>query len=139
MVNPGVFHGLRKDFLAGEKVTYSNAVAGNYEKDTIADIQRRFFKRFPVGLPLNEEPSAEHLASVNDADADPDVEGPDETDLTSEECAIARSKLEERAKLIIFRKGVRASKLLDYVVYLITRLANQKMVRIPVHEGSYQR
>jgi hypothetical protein len=109
MVNPGVFHGLRKDFLIGEKVTYSNAVAGDYERDTIADIQRRFFKRFPVGLPLNEEPSAEHLASVNDADADPDTEEPDETDLTPEAYAVARSKLEERAKLIISRKGVRTS------------------------------
>jgi hypothetical protein len=92
MVNLGVFHGLRKDFLTGEKVTYSNAVAGDYEKDSIADIQRRFFKRFPVGLPLSEEPSAEHLASVNDADADPDTEEPDETDLTPEECAIVRSR-----------------------------------------------
>ena len=116
MVNPGVFHGLRKDFLTGEKVTYSNAVAGNYGKDTIADIQRRFFKRFPVDLPLSEEPSAEHLASVNDADADPDTEEPDETDLTLEECAIARSKLEERAKLIILRKGVRATNCLIILV-----------------------
>jgi hypothetical protein len=116
MVNPGVFHGLRKEFLTGEKVTYSNAVAGNYEKDTIADIQRRFFKRFPVSLPLNEEPSDEHLASVNDADADPDAEEPDETDLTSEDCAIARSKLEERAKLIISRKGVRAGNCLIMLV-----------------------
>ena len=109
MVNPGVFHGLRKDFLSEEKATYANAVAGGYEKDSIADIQRRFFKRFPVSLPLNEEPSAEHLASVNDADADADVEEPDETDLTPGECAVARSKLEERAKLIILRKGVSAS------------------------------
>jgi len=116
MVNPGVFHGLRKDFLAGEKVTYTNAVAGGYEKDTIVDIQRRFFKRFPVCLPLSEEPSAEHLASVNDADADPDAEELDETDLTPEECAIARSKLEERAKLIILRKGVRASNCLIMLV-----------------------
>ena len=46
MVNPGVFHGLRKDFLAGEKVTYTDAIAGGYEKDAVADIQRRFFKRF---------------------------------------------------------------------------------------------
>jgi hypothetical protein len=116
MVNPGVFHGLRKDFLTREKVTYSNAVAGGYEKDTIADIQRRFFKRFPVGLPLKEELSAEHLASVNDADADPDAEEPDETDLTPEECANARSKLEERAKLIILRKGVRTSNCLIMLV-----------------------
>jgi hypothetical protein len=116
MVNPGVFHGLRKDFLTGEKVTYSNAVAGGYEKDTVADIHHRFFKRFPVGLPLSEEPSAEHLASVNDADADPDAEEPDETDLTPEERAIAGSKLEERVKLIILRKGVRASNCLIMLV-----------------------
>lgn len=107
MVNPGVFHGLRKDFLTGEKATYSNAVAGEHEKDTIADIQRRFFKRFPVDLPLDQEPSFEHLASVNDEDADADAELPDETDLTPEECAAAKSKIEERAQLVVFRKGVR--------------------------------
>lgn len=30
----------------------------------MADIQRRFFKRFPVDLPLDKEPTTEILASV---------------------------------------------------------------------------
>ena len=53
MVNPGVFHGLRKDFLTGEKVPYSIAIENDNEEDAIADIQYRFFKHFPVDLPLN--------------------------------------------------------------------------------------
>jgi hypothetical protein len=44
MVNPGVFHGLRRDFLMEEKTKYNAAVAKGYEKDVVADIQRRFFK-----------------------------------------------------------------------------------------------
>lgn len=102
MVNPGVFHGLRKEFLTGEKVTYSNAVANGHATDTIADIQRRFLKRFPVDLPLDEEPSPEHLASVDDTEADPDPEEPDE------ESEVVNSNVGEHAKLIVLRKGVRA-------------------------------
>ena len=51
MVNPGTFRGLRKEFLLGEKATYSEAVTGGYAADALANIQRRYFKRFPPELP----------------------------------------------------------------------------------------
>lgn len=38
MVNPGIFHRSQKDFLLGEKATYSAAVQRGYIHDALADI-----------------------------------------------------------------------------------------------------
>ena len=72
MVHSGAFNGSRKEFLIGEKSKYHAAVAGGFVKDAIADIQRRYFKRFSIDVPHNEEPSPEHLASVDDSEPDPE-------------------------------------------------------------------
>jgi hypothetical protein len=77
MVHPGAFLGSRKDFLTGEKSNFRAAVLGGFAKDTIADIQRRYFKRFPIDLPHSEEPSAEYLASINDSEPDPEPSVPE--------------------------------------------------------------
>ncbi|KAJ3506986.1 hypothetical protein NLJ89_g6560 [Agrocybe chaxingu] len=105
MPNPGSFQGLRKEFLIGEKAAYAAAVAGGCTKDALAVIQRRFFKRFPVDLLLDEEPTAEHLAAVNDDEPDPDEESPKEDELTPEKYAEAVERLKERRRQIVYRKG----------------------------------
>ncbi|KDR74719.1 hypothetical protein GALMADRAFT_48139, partial [Galerina marginata CBS 339.88] len=74
MVNPGAFRGSRKEFLMGEKPAYSAGVVGGYAADALAVIQRRYFKRYPVGLPHSEEPTDEHLAAVDDDSPDPEPE-----------------------------------------------------------------
>ncbi|KAH7904749.1 hypothetical protein BJ138DRAFT_1018673 [Hygrophoropsis aurantiaca] len=75
MVNPGAFHGSRKDFLLAEKQGYAEAIKHNYAGDFLSNLNRRYLKRYPISLPHDHEPSAEHLASVNDNDADPEDSG----------------------------------------------------------------
>ncbi|KAF9470299.1 hypothetical protein BDN70DRAFT_773752, partial [Pholiota conissans] len=62
MVNPGAFKGSRKLFLASQADLYTEAVAENRVADTVSDIQRRYFKHYPITLSHNEEPSEDWLA-----------------------------------------------------------------------------
>ena len=76
MVNPGAFKGLRKEFLDSQKELYASAVRDNHVADTVADIQRRYFKRFPVTLSHMQEPTEEFLATVDDNAPDPEFAPP---------------------------------------------------------------
>ncbi|KAF9470439.1 hypothetical protein BDN70DRAFT_939712 [Pholiota conissans] len=105
MVNPGAFRGSRKEFLMNEKVNYSAGVVGGYASEALAAIQRRYFKRFPIDLPHDEEPSAESLAEVNDEAPDEDVSGPDEQRMTVEQFKAAMDLVEERRTLLGYRKA----------------------------------
>jgi hypothetical protein len=83
MVNPGAFKGARKAFLTTKREAYAEAVRDKRSSEQISDIVRCYFKRFPPSLPHDQEPSEEHLASVDDDGADPDpLEG-----LSDEEAA----------------------------------------------------
>ncbi|KJA13088.1 hypothetical protein HYPSUDRAFT_120316, partial [Hypholoma sublateritium FD-334 SS-4] len=73
MVNPGAFSGQRRAFLDGQQAVYAAAVAESHINDTVADIQRRYFKRFPITLSHTEEPTAEFLATVDDDAPDPEM------------------------------------------------------------------
>lgn len=77
MVNPGTFKGLRKEFLDSQKDLYAAAVQGNHVSDTVADIQRRYFKRFPVTLSHSEEPTKEFLDAVDDDAPDAELKPPE--------------------------------------------------------------
>ncbi|KAG6835662.1 hypothetical protein H0H93_015970 [Arthromyces matolae] len=70
MPNPGVFCGPRKEFLLDCLDEYKAAVAAGHGSETIAIISRRFFKRWAVDLPLQQEVSPEELSKVNDYSAD---------------------------------------------------------------------
>lgn len=73
MVNPGSFIGKRKEFLDSQKELYAAAVQDKHVADTVADIQRRYFKRFPLTLPHNQDPTQEFLDSVDDDAPDPEL------------------------------------------------------------------
>jgi hypothetical protein len=105
MVNPGAFQGSRKEFLLSQKPAYKAGVTGGYAADALAEIQRKYFKRYPIDLPHSEEPSAEWLAGVDDDAPDIDQE---ELDVTSEEYATAAEKMETRRSLLTFHKAVRS-------------------------------
>lgn len=77
MVNPGAFTGLRREFLDSQQDTYAAAVKGKHVADTVADIQRRYFKRFPITLSHSEDPSKEFLDAVDDDAPDPEMKPPD--------------------------------------------------------------
>jgi hypothetical protein len=106
MVNPGAFQGSRKDFLLGERASYSAAVAGGYAADALALIQRRYFKRYPVELPHTVEPSPEFLANVDDDAPEVEIPEPNEQNMSEEEYKVALDRLAERRKLVSYRKAV---------------------------------
>ena len=110
MVNLGAFRGLRKDFLIGEKAAYSEGVRGGYTAEALANTQCRFFKRFPLDLPLGVEPTKEYLELVKDDERDPEEEPPSKDELTPEEFAAAIVRLEERQQLLPSDKSNGSSK-----------------------------
>ncbi|PPQ77494.1 hypothetical protein CVT26_006140 [Gymnopilus dilepis] len=105
MVNPGAFRGSRKEFLISQKAAYAEAVVGGYVADALADIQRKYFKRYPVDLAHDEEPSEEHLAAVDDNAPDPEIPDPDRSKLTDEEYLVALAEVKERGLRIRYRKA----------------------------------
>ena len=106
MPGRGIFHGLRFAFLDKERKGYADAVASGAKEDFLKDLVRRFFKRFPLELPLLEEPSEDHLAAVDDSKPDPEPEAPNAKQMLPEEYDAALKKFEQRQKLIQFRTGV---------------------------------
>ncbi|KDR65540.1 hypothetical protein GALMADRAFT_19688, partial [Galerina marginata CBS 339.88] len=66
------FAGLRLEFLVGEQRLYSAAVANGTKNETVKDIVRRYFKRFPPELDHTTNPTEAHLAGVDDALPDPE-------------------------------------------------------------------
>ena len=106
MVNPGAFRGTRKEFLLSQKAAYAEAVVGGFVADTLANIQRKFFKRYPVDLSHDEEPSEEHLAAVDNNTPDPEVQLPDAEKMTTEEYQDAIRSWDEHGSLIKFCKAV---------------------------------
>ncbi|KAF8954792.1 hypothetical protein BDZ97DRAFT_1675759 [Flammula alnicola] len=105
MVNPGAFRGSRKEFLMNEKANYSAGVAGGYAAEALAIIQRRYFKRYPIDLPHDEEPAAGSLDAVDDDAPDPETCQPDPERLSMEEYAAAMAQIAERKKLVAYRKA----------------------------------
>lgn len=76
MVNPGTFTGLRREFLDSQQDFYAAAVKGKHVADAVADIQRRYFKRFPLSLSHSEEPTKESLDAIDDDAPDPEMTPP---------------------------------------------------------------
>ncbi|KAG6905110.1 hypothetical protein DXG01_004810 [Tephrocybe rancida] len=72
MPNPGIFHGTHKAWLLDELPTYAAAVCSGCLGDIIPDINRCYFKCHPPTLPLNQEPTPEVLALINDSAPDPE-------------------------------------------------------------------
>ena len=100
-----------------QKPVYNARVVGGYAADALAQIQRRYLKRFPIDLPHNEEPTEEWLALVNDEEPDPDRVPPDIETLNEGDYITACKALEERQKLLAFRKAVSEIVLLTFVCF----------------------
>lgn len=106
MVNPGAFKGARLEFLLAQKPLYAAATLKGRTGDTVVDIQRRFFKRFPVDLRDDEEPAEEWLDAVDDNVADPEPDAPDKDALSEEDFTLAMKKFKKRAETLDFRRHV---------------------------------
>ena len=106
MVNPGAFKGLRKEFLDAQKDIYAAAVQGNHVADTVADIQRRYFKRFPITLSHTQEPTEEFLATVDDDAPEAEFGPPQLTGSSAEADARAVRVYEFQVAELRLRKDV---------------------------------
>lgn len=107
MVNPGGYQGSRKQFLDDQQEFYAAAVEDKRIADAVADIQRRYFKRFPLTLSHSEEPTEDFLAAVDDDAPDPELSPPQHGTLTDEAYARARRVYEFQVKELTMRKAVR--------------------------------
>ena len=105
-MNPSAFQGSRKIFLQSQTAEYQAGVVGGYATNALAQIQRKYLKRFPIDLPHNKEPSPEWLAAVDEEAAGEEHEGPDLDALNEDELAAAMVKLEEQQGMLRFRKAV---------------------------------
>jgi len=106
MPNPGIFRGSRFIFLLGEKAAYKAGVDGGYAADALAKIQSRYFRRYPIELSLDDEPSPESLRAVDDEAPDTKQQEPDKEKLTDVEYKAEVESLLERTNLINIRKAV---------------------------------
>ncbi|KAF9471899.1 hypothetical protein BDN70DRAFT_819435 [Pholiota conissans] len=112
MVNPGAFKGSRKQFLQDQAVLYANAVVQDSVADTISDIQRRYFKRYPITLPHDEEPTEEWLAQVDEDAPDHEIVSPKRQAFDNDnDFDIALSAYNEQIKMIKMRKDQIARRL----------------------------
>ncbi|KAK7017024.1 hypothetical protein VNI00_018751 [Paramarasmius palmivorus] len=75
-MSPSAFKGTRLTFLEAAITAYAIALKEGHGADFLAELVRRYFKRYPPSLPHNEEPSPEHLAAVNDDEPDPEIVPP---------------------------------------------------------------
>lgn len=66
-----VFKGLRLDYLTSQKPAYDNAVANGTTNDFVDAVYGRYARRYPIELELDDEPSPEFLAAVDDKAPDP--------------------------------------------------------------------
>lgn len=106
MPNRGAFLGSRLDFMRAQNSLYAAAVVANTKDECVADIQRRYFKRYPIDLEHNVEPTLEFLDSVDDDEADPEVVAPDPDLLSPEEFKEAMDVFAVRQEQLVFRKKV---------------------------------
>lgn len=110
MPNPGTFLGPRGDFLKAQSALYAQAVKDGDINDIVSDIQRRYFKRWPITLPHNEEQTQEWLDKVDDDSPDEDLVPPTMDGMTDEE---ASKVTEDFAKLMKELKGRKDVSLLN--------------------------
>lgn len=126
MVNPGAFSGRRKAFLDAQKETYAAAVAAGHINDTVADIQRRYFKRFPLTLAHSEEPTEEFLAAIDDEAPDPELMPPCKEGMEQDAYDRAKRVYEFQCAEIKMRKAVRVLTDISLVHLLINLIYSSK-------------
>lgn len=134
MPNPGAFSGSRKVFLHEQQELYANAVKNGHVADTVADIQRRYFKCYPLNLPHNQEPSQEWLAQVDDDAPEDELVAPDSSEMTHEEWQVAAERYDAQIRDIKARKDV--SNLIHMLssfsqLYLFSKLSDDSITNTP--------
>lgn len=85
---------------------YIKSVKEGCAAEFIADVICRYLKRYPLRLEHNVEPSAEHLACVDDHVPDLEIVMLNEDELSFEEYEKAQMQMVEDRRLLKFRSEV---------------------------------
>lgn len=100
-----LFKGARLEFLTQQIPAYEKAVAEGTTKEFLDVVYARYARRFPIELPLTEEPSPDFLAAVDDNAPEPEPEVPTE-ELSPEELEIVLQEMNNRQDDIQKRRKV---------------------------------
>lgn len=106
MPNPGSYKGSRGQFLKDQQVRYTQAVKDGNINDVVIDIQRRYFKRYPITLAHNKEPSQDWLDQVNDDAPDPEIEPPNVNGMSPKDASNALAEHADLMEQLKDRKDV---------------------------------
>lgn len=101
MVNPGSFKGARKAFLLSQKLEYALAVKEHRSTEALSLILRAFFRRFPIHLSNDYEPSEDELALIDDTAPDPelpDIGSAEESDTSADDASQPQPKKKKKKK-----------------------------------------
>jgi hypothetical protein len=93
-------------FMEEQLEGYATAIIESRENDFVLDVQRRYFKRFPLSLPHDIEPSKESLDTLDDNAPDPEIKEPNQKDMSGEEYKAAKNAFDHNCALLQFRKEV---------------------------------
>lgn len=123
------FNGLRLKFMEEQLEGYVTAVVESRENDFVLDVQRRYFKRFPLSLPHDVEPSKESLDTLDDNAPDPEIKEPNQKDMSDEEYKATKNAFDHNCTLLQFRKEVRGFMITcsDFIIFCT---ANSTLVEV---------
>lgn len=128
------FSDKHRAFLESKKAEFAAAVENKHISETLAVIFRQFFKRFPIDLDDDQEPSDEMLAGVDDSAADPDIEEPSES-LGPDEYAAAVDASKARQLRIQAKRAVSCAMFGLEGIADAGFAANHKVVWVPLRQG----
>jgi hypothetical protein len=98
--------GCSEIFLTEQLEAYAAAIVGNCMKDCLADIQRQYFKHFPIQQDHNVDPAPEVLSNIDDDAADPDEIPPNLESMLEDAFIAAQKAFMERRDVIVKCKEV---------------------------------
>lgn len=93
--------------MKAQRELYAQALKDGDTSDVVADIQRRYFKRWPITLQHNQEQTQEWLDKVDDDAPDDELSEPDVDGMSPEDASKALSDFEALMEELKGRKDVR--------------------------------
>lgn len=106
MPNPGKFHGKRKEFLTTKRPEFNASVNNDRVPDVLMQIYQAYFRRFPMTMSEDDEPTDEALAAVDDNAAEPEDNTVALDELSGEAYDIALEKMKDERNALDAKKGV---------------------------------
>lgn len=106
MVNPGTFRGKALVYLESCREKFAKGFDDGIVRDVATDIIRGFFMRFSPDTPLNEDPTDEFLATINDDRPAEEYPFPEVEGTSPEEFELQMNRWQTRQETIAYRTRV---------------------------------